>query len=211
MLSLRLAVSSKAGRALVAGAIKKELATVTATSKTAIQSTELLRARTLAVPRSAAVDIAFAFTTSAASIEFAEIFVQQGSALELVVYVTGEPGVPAAEDASLAHTVAARITEASAPQPANTAPPAISGTLQPGEILTASPGSWTGTSSTTSYGYQWYRCTAAGQGCVAIPGASASTYTVTVGDSGLTLTVSATATAPSGATTAMSQPTGLIS
>ena len=41
--------------------------------------------------------------------------------------------------------------------PSNTQPPGIAGTVQEGQTLTASPGSWTGAEPLT-YSYQWERC-----------------------------------------------------
>jgi hypothetical protein len=75
--------------------------------------------------------------------------------------------------------------------PANTALPAIAGTPQAGQTLTASTGSWT--ESPTTYTYQWQRCAANGAGCAAIPGAGSRTYLVGSGDVGSTLRVSVTA------------------
>ena len=54
--------------------------------------------------------------------------------------------------------------------------PQISGAPQVGRTLTASAGDWS--PAATAYAYQWWRCDAAGAGCVAIAGASSSSYAV---------------------------------
>jgi thermitase len=72
--------------------------------------------------------------------------------------------------------------------PVNTGLPAIAGTPQAGQTLTASSGSWT--ESPTGYEYQWQRCAASGAGCTAIPGAGSRTYVAGSGDIGSTLRVS---------------------
>ena len=77
--------------------------------------------------------------------------------------------------------------------PANTVPPAISGTPQVGQTLTATNGTWT--NSPASFTYQWKR---AG---TSIGGATASTYVPVSADVGNTLTVSVTATNGSGFST----------
>jgi hypothetical protein len=61
-------------------------------------------------------------------------------------------------------------------EPANTAPPTISGNPNPGQTLTCSPGSWSW--SPGSFAYSWLR------DGVAITGASAQTYVPTAGDVG---------------------------
>lgn len=87
--------------------------------------------------------------------------------------------------------------------PANTVLPAISGTAEIGQLLTASTGTWTGTAPIT-YAYQWKR------GGVDIGGATASTYTLTVSDSNATITVTVTATNAVGSASATSLGAGPV-
>ena len=84
--------------------------------------------------------------------------------------------------------------------PLNLTPPSISGEAEVGEVLTASPGSWTGSPTIT---YQWERCTALLFGpppnpptrleCSAIEDGLANTYTIARKDSGYRLRVSVSA------------------
>lgn len=74
--------------------------------------------------------------------------------------------------------------------------PTITGTLQLGQVLSASQGAWSG--SPTSYAYQW------GRNGAAIAGATASTYTVQSADLGAQLTVTVTASNAAGSATATS-------
>ncbi len=76
-------------------------------------------------------------------------------------------------------------------KPINSALPAITGTAQVGQTLTASAGTWT--NSPTSYAYQWNR---AG---IAISGATVSAYVPVSADVADTLTVSVVATNTGGA------------
>ncbi len=78
------------------------------------------------------------------------------------------------------------------PVAVNTALPQISGTAQVGQVLTASPGIWTST-TTPTYAYQWRQCNAAGS-CTDIPGATSPTYTLAAGDGGSTIRVTVVAT-----------------
>ena len=64
--------------------------------------------------------------------------------------------------------------------PANTAKPAITGTLEAGRTVTCNPGTWT--NQPTSFAYQWRR------GAAPISGATKSTYVVQAADVGATLT-----------------------
>src|SRR4030065_2119819 len=80
--------------------------------------------------------------------------------------------------------------------PVNVTVPVITGTVEFGEILTLSDGTWTG--SPDSYAYAWLR---AG---TPITGATASTYTVARADIGYTLVGRVTATNVDGSTDANS-------
>jgi hypothetical protein len=93
--------------------------------------------------------------------------------------------------------------------PQNTALPTISGTAQAGQTLTASNGTWTA-DTTPTYTDVWQACDAQGNSCVAITGATATTYAVQTGDVGKTLRVVVTATTPSGSTAATSAQTAVV-
>jgi hypothetical protein len=93
--------------------------------------------------------------------------------------------------------------------PTSTAAPAIGGTAQVGQGLTATPGSWT-SDTTPTFTYVWERCDAAGNGCAAIGGATATTYTVQSADLAKTLRVVVTATTPSGSSSATSSQTAAV-
>jgi hypothetical protein len=98
--------------------------------------------------------------------------------------------IGAATTAKYMHAIAAHIGAELAPIAVS--PPAVSGTAQLGQTLTATPGTWTAPDAT--FGYQWQRCDAAGANCVDVAGASAQTYAVTAADVGTTLHVVVTAT-----------------
>lgn len=96
--------------------------------------------------------------------------------------------------------------------PANTAAPAISGTLRVSSALTAGQGSWN--NAPTSYTYQWQRCDAAGANCANIATATSPTFTLTCADYKKTLKLvvtasnaSGSASAASAASTAVQKPT----
>ena len=59
--------------------------------------------------------------------------------------------------------------------PVNLTAPLVSGTARDEVLLTSTTGTWDGTGP-LAYTYQWQRCDTAGNNCVAIPGATASTY-----------------------------------
>jgi hypothetical protein len=72
--------------------------------------------------------------------------------------------------------------------PRNTQPPTISGAPHPGQTLTATTGTWTGTTPIT-YSFFWLRCNSNGNNCNTISGATSSRFTVRSGDVGRTLRV----------------------
>ncbi len=65
--------------------------------------------------------------------------------------------------------------------PSNTALPTISGSTNQGDVLSASPGSWSGDNPIT-FTYQWQRCDSSGGSCANIAGATAQTYTLVLAD-----------------------------
>jgi hypothetical protein len=86
--------------------------------------------------------------------------------------------------------------------PADTAPPTVSGSPKSGEIVTASPGTWSG--SPTGYTYQWNRCDSSGANCAAIAGATSQSYTLGELDGTRTVRVAVTASNAAGASTPVS-------
>ena len=106
-----------------------------------------------------------------------------GSTLRARVTATNATGPSTPADS----TQTTLITAAPPSVPANTALPAVSGTAQVGQTLSASTGSWS--NSPTSYGYQWRRCDTAGAACTDIASATAATYLVQAADIGSTLRV----------------------
>ena len=81
---------------------------------------------------------------------------------------------------------------ASTAAPTNQSPPTISGTPEVGSTLSASSGSWNGTTPIT-YSYQFRRCGPNGGSCAGISGANKSTYTLKSADRGSTVRVRVTA------------------
>ncbi len=93
--------------------------------------------------------------------------------------------------------------------PSTTTPPAISGTPQVGQTLTASSGSWNGTTP-IAFAYQWRRCDANGGACADVASATGQTYTVQTADVDHTLRVQVTATNSGGSAQATSDPTATV-
>jgi hypothetical protein len=93
--------------------------------------------------------------------------------------------------------------------PVNTSPPTISGSAVVGATLTASSGSWSG-STPMSFSYRWQRCNSSGGKCDNISGAKSQTYKPTKDDVGRTLRVSVTASNSDGSANAVSGPTTVV-
>jgi hypothetical protein len=100
-------------------------------------------------------------------------------------------------------------TVRTAAPPTNAAPPVISGTARQGQTLSASSGSWGGTTP-ISYTYTWQRCDDAGASCANISGTTGATYVLTSTDVGHTIRVRVTATNSDGTSTVPSAPTGVV-
>jgi hypothetical protein len=92
--------------------------------------------------------------------------------------------------------------------PSNTSPPAISGTVQQGQTLTAVQGAWSGTEPLT-YTYEWLRCNAGGDHCGTIKGATGTTYLVQREDVNHTVRLTVTARNAEGASSATSVATAI--
>jgi hypothetical protein len=92
--------------------------------------------------------------------------------------------------------------------PALAAPPVVTGTLNPGQILTAVPGTWRG--DQVELAYQWERCVEAATGCTPIVNATGPTYSVGANDLASTLRVSVTGRNRLGSATGPSAPTGVV-
>jgi hypothetical protein len=93
--------------------------------------------------------------------------------------------------------------------PVNTALPSVFGTARVGMTLTASAGTWSGTSP-FSYAYQWSRCDAAGGSCVPMSGGVASTYVPSATDAGARIRVTVRATNGAGSTSATSNASAAV-
>jgi subtilisin family serine protease len=84
--------------------------------------------------------------------------------------------------------------------------PTIAGTAKVGQVLTASPGTWS--NSPTSFGYQWQRSTnGTSWTSPSGSGATTSSYTIAAADAGSYLRVTVTATNAGGSASASSSPT----
>jgi hypothetical protein len=95
--------------------------------------------------------------------------------------------------------------------PSATGKPKITGTAQPGKVLTATTGTWSG--APTSYAYSWQRCSSSGSSCVAIETADATDdgdYALTSADAGHTIRVKVTAANTAGSATGTSAATAIV-
>jgi hypothetical protein len=91
--------------------------------------------------------------------------------------------------------------------PVNTTPPAVTGFLENGAVLTATTGAWGGAPST--YAYQWQTCTDAGA-CSDLSGATASSYTLVDDDINANIRASVVASNSFGSGAAVSTAVGHV-
>jgi len=124
-----------------------------------------------------------------------------GDTVKVVVTATNVAG-SRSETSAASGTIAGIL-------PDNEALPSITGSLLSGQLLTAHPGTWSGTEPIT-YGYQWQLCSAVGKSCSNIAEGTSSTFKLVGLDVGLTLDVVVTAKNLAGSTVATSPVTGLI-
>jgi hypothetical protein len=94
-------------------------------------------------------------------------------------------------------------------RPTNIDDPSISGSATVGSRLQANRGTWAGDQPIT-YSYIWLRCSSQGDNCSEIPGADDTSYEVRDADTGRTIRVRVTARNDRGATSAISNPTGVV-
>ena len=108
-----------------------------------------------------------------------------GTTPRVVVTATNSAG------SSSAVSVAAEVAKSVPPE--SVTPPTISGTAREGQILTVHPGEWAGGGEGVLT-YQWESCDSFGEGCIAIAGATGSTYLLKPSDVDSTLRVVVTDT-----------------
>lgn len=92
--------------------------------------------------------------------------------------------------------------------PINAALPALSGQASVTRTLTADTGQWDG--APTGFDHRWLRCDADGGACTPIAGATGSTYLLTDADAYHEMRVEVTAENGSGAATARSAPSAIV-
>jgi hypothetical protein len=138
-----------------------------------------------------------------------------GLTLRILVVATNKNGSTAATSAATPLISAGASSPPTSPTsqpvtaPSVTSLPTISGTPQQGQTVTASTGSWSGTTPIT-YGYQWQRCDNGGGACVPIAGATATSLLLGSADVGATVRVSVGASNSVGSATASSAATAVV-
>jgi hypothetical protein len=95
-------------------------------------------------------------------------------------------------------------------RPRNTKLPSISGNASPASTLHGDPGTWTGTQPIT-FTFQWLRCDASGNNCLALNGQLDDSYTLRDGDIGHTLRIRVFAMNAAGKRNALSGATAVVS
>lgn len=117
--------------------------------------------------------------------------------------------VTATNSAGNASATSAATSSITAGPPVNTVLPTVSGTAADGQTLTTTNGTWAGT-ATITYTRQWKRCNSTGASCVAISGATGTSYTLTSADAGSTIRATWTATNSTGSASADSAQTAVV-
>ena len=130
-----------------------------------------------------------------------------GATVTFSGFVSGySKAIPVADrmTAEVQFKVTGAITLAAAAAPTNTVLPAISGTVQEGETLTAFPGTWT---NSPTFSYQWQEDDG---GFVNIAGATGQTFVPTTAVVGNALRVVVTGTNSAGSASATSAATVVV-
>ena len=133
------------------------------------------------------------------------LYMRLDRVFELLVVVGVRP-ISQTDSANLARILQAHITQQLTP--ADVTPPTITGTVDVGQTLTVTPGTWSNPDVALSH--QWERCDGTGANCAAIAGATSTTYAVVATDAGSTFSVVETATDRFGAPTATSAVTTAV-
>jgi hypothetical protein len=135
--------------------------------------------------------------------------------LRVIVTASNQNGSTAATSAQTAVVTAAASPPPPSPAgeslfaPTDQSLPTVSGTAQQNQTLSASTGSWSGTTPMT-YSYQWQRCDSGGGSCAAISSATAAKYTPVAADVGSRMRASVTASNSQGSATAASDATDVV-
>src|SRR5205807_1512580 len=116
---------------------------------------------------------------------------------------------PNANGNALTSTITVNMSNQVAAAPSSSGAPSVSGTATAGQTLSASTGTWSGTTP-ISYAYQWTRCDSSGGSCSQISGATSSTYAVQNVDVGSTLRVVVMASNSVGSSSATSPAVGPV-
>ncbi len=126
-----------------------------------------------------------------------------GSTLRVMVTAMNASGSTSANSNA---TAVVTSSGGSSGAPVASAAPSISGSAVQGQTLTASTGTWTGTTPIT-FAYQWVRCDTSGSNCVNISGETTTARIVDSGDVGSQLRVRVTASNTAGTTSSTSNAT----
>lgn len=168
--------------------------------------TTVVKPRSLGVPDSS-MEIGFVATVpKKGSVKFSiELLRVDRVIVENVAVGTGKT-VALADAKALTELTAGHVK--SVLGPVATTLPAITGTAQVGQTLTATQGTWSNTP--TAFAYQWQDCDATGTTCNAIAGVTGSTYVLQPTDANQTVRVTVGATNAYGTASASSAITAAV-